>query len=209
MNYDSLVAQIQATTKRDDTFFTNQIPNFISRAMNRLDLELENIGFQQVVTGNLTLNNLLGKPASWKQTISLSISVQNMSRPLLLRDFEFCQAYNMQGVRGTPKFYADYSSPVAAVSTGQFYLSPIPDATYGYTLIYEGIPLFNAANQTTFITDRYEACLYQACMIEVWDFLQQNERLSIAQNLYQEAKGKVNEQTKDRYIDRVSKRDIE
>lgn len=209
MNYDSLVAQIQATTKRDDTFFTNQIPNFISRAMNRLDLELENIGFQKVVTGNLTTNSFLPKPADWKQTISLSISINGSMRPLLLRDIEFCQAYNPTQALGIPKFYADYSSPVAVISTGQFLISPRPQAAYPYILIYEGIPLFNPANQTTFITDRYEVCLYQACMIEVWDFLQQNERLSIAQNLYQEAKGKVNEQTKDRYIDRVSKRDIE
>lgn len=211
LSYDSLIAQVQANVNdRTDTLFINQIPNFIARATNRLDLELENIGFQKVLNGTLTLSNLLSKPADWKQTVSLSIGVAGGARPLLLRDFEFCQAYSPIGAtRGTPKFYADYSSPVATVSTGQFFLSPTPDAIYPYTLIYEGIPLFNVANQTTFITDRYEGCLFHATMMEVWDFLQEDGRLKVSQALYQEAKAQVNQQTKDRYIDRISKRDVD
>jgi hypothetical protein len=78
---------------------------------------------------------------------------------------------------------------------------------YGYLLNYLRLPLFNAANPTNFLTDRYPNLLLYACMVEAIPFLKDDERVPVFESLYNRALQSINLETTQRYTDRTSKRD--
>lgn len=205
MNYTSLTEQIKQYSKRTDEFFISQIPNFINQAINRIYSEAKNIGFEKVVTAQLTQNQfLLNKPADWKETVSLTISPGSLS-VLQLRTLEFCQAYwpNPGNNRAIPLFYADYNN------YNSFYLAPTPDQAYFFTLIYLALPLFNAENPENFLTLRYPSLLLYASMLETIPFLKGDERVPVFESLYNRALQSINKDAEKLYTDRVAKRDID
>lgn len=205
MDYNSLTEQIKQYSKRTDEFFISQIPNFINQAINRIYSEAKNIGFEKVVTDRLTQNQvLLGKPADWKETVSLTISPGSLS-VLQLRTLEFCQAYwpNPSTERSIPLFYADYNN------YNSFYLAPTPDQNYFFTLIYLALPLFNAENPTNFLTLRYPSLLLYASMLETIPFLKGDERVPVFESLYNRALQSINKDAEKLYTDRVAKRDVD
>jgi hypothetical protein len=204
MDYTSLTEQIKQYSKRTDEFFISQIPNFINQAINRIYSEAKNIGFEKVVTAQLTQNQfLLDKPADWKETVSLTVSPGSLS-VLQLRTLEFCQAYwpNPTTERATPLFYADYNN------YSSFYLAPTPDQNYFFTLIYLALPLFNAQNTTNFLTLRYPSLLLYASMLETIPFLKGDERVPVFESLYNRALQSINKDAEKLYTDRVTKKDV-
>ena len=205
MDYNSLTQQIIQYSKRTDDFFIGQIPNFINQAINRIYSEAKNIGFEKVVTSQLTQNQfLLDKPADWKETVSLTISPGSLS-VLQLRTLEFCQAYwpNPDAERSIPLFYADYNN------YNSFYLAPTPDQAYFFTLIYLALPLFNEENQENFLTLRYPSLLLYASMLETVPFLKGDERVPVFESLYNRALQGINKDAEKLYTDRVAKRDVD
>lgn len=219
MDYNSLKDQIRAYSNRDDDVFIAQIPNFIDQAMNKIYMEAKNIGFQTIVNGTLTADNaFLAKPLFpnvWKETISLTIIddsvTPNLTYNLFSRTYEFCRIYNRNNVTGLPKFYSDYA---LGSSTGEnardnnlFYLSAIPDRAYPYSLVYLSLPIFNEANPTNFITDRYPSLLLYACMSEAMPFFRDDERIPVFSSMYDRALQAANKETVSRYTDRTAKRD--
>ena len=205
MNYTSLTEQIKQYSKRTDEFFISQIPNFINQAINRIYSEAKNIGFEKVVTAQLTQNQfLLEKPADWKETVSLTINPGSLS-VLQLRTLEFCQAYwpNPGNNRAIPLFYADYNN------YNSFYLAPTPDQNYNFTLIYLALPLFNTENPENFLTLRYPSLLLYASMLETIPFLKGDERVPVFESLYNRALQSINKDAEKLYTDRVAKRDID
>ncbi len=205
MDYNSLTEQIKQYSKRTDEFFISQIPNFINQAINRIYSEAKNIGFEKVVTAQLTQNQfLLDKPADWKETVSLTISPGSLS-VLQLRTLEFCQAYwpNPSTERSIPLFYADYNN------YNSFYLAPTPDQNYFFTLIYLALPLFNAETPTNFLTLRYPSLLLYASMLETIPFLKGDERVPVFESLYNRALQSINKDAEKLYTDRVAKRDVD
>lgn len=205
MDYHSLTQQIIQYSKRTDDFFINQIPNFINQAINRIYSEAKNIGFEKVVTAQLTPNQfLLNKPADWKETVSLTISPGSLS-VLQLRTLEFCQAYwpNPSAESSIPIFYADYNN------YNSFYLAPTPDQNYFFTLIYLALPLFNAENPENFLTLRYPSLLLYASMLETIPFLKGDERVPVFESLYNRALQSINKDAEKLYTDRNSKRDVD
>lgn len=205
MDYNSLTEQIKQYSKRTDEFFISQIPNFINQAINRIYSEAKNIGFEKVVTAQLTQNQfLLDKPADWKETVSLTISPGSLS-VLQLRTLEFCQAYwpNPSTDRSIPLFYADFNN------YSSFYLAPTPDQNYFFTLIYLALPLFNAENPENFLTLRYPSLLLYASMLETIPFLKGDERVPVFESLYNRALQSINKDAEKLYTDRVAKRDVD
>lgn len=207
MDYTSLTEQIKQYSKRTDDFFISQIPNFINQAINRIYSEAKNIGFEKVVTNRLIPNNsIINKPADWKETVSLTITIgaDNLS-VLQLRTLEFCQAYwpNPSVNRTTPLFYADYNN------YSSFYLAPTPDQDYFFTLIYLALPLFNAQNPENFLTLRYPSLLLYASMLETIPFFKGDERVPVFESLYNRALQSINKDAEKLYTDRVTKRDVD
>lgn len=203
MDYNSLTEQIKQYSKRTDDFFISQIPNFINQAINRIYSEAKNIGFEKVVTGNLTQNNnITDKPADWKETVSLTLT--NSQTVLQLRTLEFCQSYwQNPAATGQPVFYADFNN------YSSFYLAPTPDQNYQFRLIYLALPLFNPDVPTNFLTLRYPSLLLYASMLETIPFLKGDERVPVFESLYNRALQSINKDAEKLYTDRVAKRDVD
>jgi hypothetical protein len=214
MDYNSLTLQIQNYANRTDAFFLQQIPDFINQGVSRIYSEARSIGFQKIVPGNPTFtqnNPLITKPVDWKETISLAYIIPGTSPTtnyVLPRSYEFCKTYSpISTTRGNPMFYADYSMPTANVGAGSIFLAPTPSLAYQYELIYLSTPLFNQANPVNFLTDRYPSLLLYACLLETIPFLKDDERVPVFEALYNRALKDINIDTKERYTDRLSKRD--
>jgi hypothetical protein len=211
MNYASLTVQIQQYANRTDDDFNNQIPNFIAQAINRIYYEARDIGFEVTRSSALVPDNgdqTILFTTNWKETLSftlLDVRLNPIAQILLPRTYEFCLDYwpNLDQT-APPVFYS-----VRSYNNNNlvFYLSPIPDLNYGYEINYLGIPLLDATHTTNFLTERYPALLLYACMVETIPFLKNDERIPVYESLYNRALQDVNRTAKERYTDRISKRD--
>jgi len=214
MNYNSLTQQIEDYSNRTDQFFISQIPDFINQGVSRIYSEARSIGFQKIVPGNpeFTENSpLIPKPIDWKETISFSYIIpgaQPITNYVLPRTYEFCKTYSPNSAtRGNPLFYADYSMPTSNAGAGQIFITPTPTLALNYELIYLSLPLFNQENPVNFLTDKYPSLLLYACLFEAIPFLKDDERISTFEALYARALKDLLVDTKERYTDRLSKRD--
>lgn len=204
MNYTTLTEQIKSYANRKDAAFNAQIPNFIEQGINRIYSEAKNIGFEIIITGDISLNNTtIDKPANWRETISLEIYTQDQtfSKFLFPRSYEFCKTYwPNQTETSIPDFYADYQA------YDKIFISPTADKAYKYSLIYLGVPLFNTENRENFLTRRYPRLLFYACMLETMPFLKDDERLGQFEQLYSSSLADINQDTTEHYVDRTSDR---
>lgn len=215
MDYNSLISLIISYANRNEPAFVNAIPQIINQAMSRIYSEAKTIGFQKTLTGlNMTANvPFIPKPQDYKETINIQFVIPGpnpVSNFLLERTYEFCVLYapNINAL-GVPVFYStDLDVPQVNVAQALFYLAPTPDQNYPYQLTYLSFPpLFNTANPTNFITDKYPNLIFYACMLEAIPYLKSDERIPVFESLYSRALQNVNNDTKSRYNDRYSKRD--
>lgn len=223
MTYDSLVLLIQKYANRTDEGFTEVIPDLITFAINRIYSEAKHIGFERVAGDNngfpLFKENspFIAKPTDWKETISFSylqpFNGGNRKIYLSQRTYEFCTTYwPTAGSTGAPLFYANYGNQNANLgnqgeSSDSFYIAPTPDQDYQGELIYLGLPIFDQANQTNFLTQRYPQLLLYACMVEAIPFVANDERIQVFESEYRRALQNINQDSSSRYTDRTSMRD--
>lgn len=224
MTYDSLVLLIQKYANRIDEGFTEVIPDLITFAINRIYSEAKHIGFERVAGNNdgfpLFKNGdpFIQKPTDWKETISFSYLQPvngggNRKIYLSQRTYEFCIAYwPLDYTVKAPLFYANYGNQTGDLgnqgkSFDKFYIAPTPDADYKGELIYLGLPIFDRANQTNFLTQRYPQLLLYACMVEAIPYVANDERIRVFESEYERALRNINQDTSSRYTDRTSMRD--
>ena len=213
MDYNSLTQQIEDYSNRTDQFFIDQIPDFINQGVSRIYSEARSIGFQKIApANNFTVDSpLIPKPIDWKETISLSYILPGANPTtnyVLPRTYEFCKTYSPNpDTRGDPLFYADYSMPTSNVGSGQIFITPTPALAFTYELIYLSLPLFNQGNPVNFLTDKYPSLLLYACLFESIPYLKDDERIATFEALYARALKDLLVDTKERYTDRLSKRD--
>lgn len=223
MNYQELVTQIQAYANRPalDIRFTAAIPYFIDLGQQRIWREAKDIGFEKVTQGGKFTSGsaILAKPADWNKTISLiygsTESAFANTVTLYLRTYEFCRSYwpnaNNSSGDNPPLFYADHQRDLNS-DTGTaydgFFISPTPDKDYAYQLVYLRNPnLITVDNNENFLTQRYPDLLFYACFLEALSYLKNDERIPVFESLYNRALQSPNNETKERYTDRTSKRD--
>ncbi len=182
--------------------------------MSRIYSEAKSIGFQQVELGTMLAGNVnIEKPRDFKESISLQYTIPGpnpFSAFLLERTYEFCITYAPNPAFTTvPVFYStDLIVPQLDAEVPLFYLAPTPDFNYPYTLTYLSFPpVFNGGQSRNFLTDKYPNLLLYACMVEAIPFLKSDERIPVFESLYNRALQAVNNDTKGRYTDRISKRD--
>lgn len=214
MNYTTLTNQILSYANRNEPAFVAAIPDLINQAMSRIYSESKTIGFQNVINGNMIAGTAtIQKPQDFKECISFQYTVPGtnpFATFLLERTYEFCITYAPNTLlRGQPLFYStDLIVPPSNVAPAQFFITPTPDITYAYQLTYLSFPpLFNAQNSVNFLTDKYPNLLLYACMVEAIPFLKSDERVPVFESLYNRALQTVNNDTRNRYTDRISKRD--
>jgi len=181
LTYSSLLSDVQIYAERSDTPFTTQIPRFVMLAENRLASEVRGLGTQKFVTGVLN-GSVLPKPERWRETVSISLTVNSQRVYLQPRSYEYCRTYSPDpSVTGVVRYYADYQYE-------HFLFAPTPAIAYPFELAYYERPEpLSTSNETNWITQYAPQMLLYATLLEAQPFLKRPERIAEFQALYDRA----------------------
>mgnify|MGYP006286766667 CR=1 FL=1 len=182
MTYDSLTSMVLQYLERQDTAVVNAIPTFISLAEFEIAQEIKTLGQLQVAESNMTMDNaLLQKPARWRKTVSMSITVDGKKQPVYLRKYEYLKNYwPDETATDVPLFYAD-------TDWEHWYIAPTPDADYAFeVLYYERIAPLSSTNQTNWLTQNAPNAMLFGTLLQAMQFLKNDQRV-IFQQKYTEA----------------------
>lgn len=182
MTYDSLTSTVLQYLERKDAAVVEAIPTFISLAEFEIAQEIKTLGQLQVAEATMTADNaLLQKPARWRKTVSMSVTVDGKKQPVYLRKYEYLKNYwpdaNQTDV---PLYYAD-------TDWEHWYLAPTPDQDYAFeVLYYERISPLSSANQTNWLTQNAPNAMLFGTLLQAMQFLKNDQR-TIFQQKYTEA----------------------
>ena len=182
MTYDSLTSTVLQYLERRDAAVVNSIPTFITLAEFEIAQEIKTLGQLQVVEATmLTGNPVIAKPARWRKTVSMNVTVGGKKQPVYLRKYEYLKNYwpdtNQTDV---PLYYAD-------TDWDHWYLAPTPDDDYSFeVLYYERIAPLSSENQTNWITMNAPNAMLFGTLLQAMPFLKNDQR-QIFQQKYTEA----------------------
>ena len=182
MTYDSLTTTVLQYLERSDAAVVNAIPTFISLAEFEIAQEIKTLGQLQIVESTMDADNsVLQKPARWRKTVSMSVTVDGKKQPIYLRKYEYLKNYwpdaNQTDV---PLYYAD-------TDWEHWYLAPTPDQAYAFeVLYYERIAPLSSANQTNWLTQNAPNAMLFGTLLQAMQFLKNDQRV-IFQQKYTES----------------------
>lgn len=182
LTYDSLTSMTLQYLERKDMSVVNAIPTFISLAEFEIAQEIKTLGQLQIVNATTTIGNpILEKPARWRKTVSMNITVNGEARPVLLRKYEYLINYWPDNTKkDVPQYYAD-------TDWEHWYLAPTPDAAYNFgVLYYERIAPLSSTNQTNWLTQNAPNAMLFGTLLQAMPFLKNDQR-QIFQQKYTEA----------------------
>lgn len=183
MTYDSLVSDVMSYLERSDAQTLAKVPTFINLAESIISDELKILGQQQAVIANMTSGDpVIAKPARWRKTTSMNITIAGEKQPLLLRKYEYLRNYwPNQLAEDVPKYYADYNF-------NNWLVAPTPDAAYQFeVLYYEKVQPLDLANQVNFWTENAPQAMLYGTLLQAMPFLKNDPRLQLWQALYDRA----------------------
>ena len=182
LTYDSLTSTVLQYLERKDKAVVDAIPTFITLAEFEIAQEIKTLGQLQIVQSNMSNGDaVLQKPARWRKTVSMSVTVNGKKQPVLLRKYEYLKNYwpddNQTDV---PLYYAD-------TDWDHWYLAPTPDDDYQFeVLYYERIAPLSSTNQTNWITQNAPNAMLFGTLLQAMPFLKNDQR-QIFQQKYTEA----------------------
>lgn len=182
MTYDSLTSTVLQYLERSDSAVVNAIPTFITLAEFEIAEQIKTLGQMQVVESTmLTGDAILQKPARWRKTVSMSVTVDGKKQPVLLRKYEYLKNYWPDNTQtDVPLFYAD-------TDWEHWYLAPTPDQDYQFeVLYYERIAPLSSTNQTNWITQNAPNAMLFGTLLQAMPFLKNDQR-TIFQQKYTES----------------------
>lgn len=182
LTYDSLTSTVQQYLERKDAAVVNAIPTFITLAEFEIAQEIKTLGQLQLVQSTLSAGNpVLEKPARWRKTVSMNVTVNGKKQPVLLRKYEYLKNYWPDSTEtSVPLFYAD-------TDWEHWYLAPTPDVAYNFeVLYYERISPLSSTNQTNWITQNAPNAMLFGTLLQAMPFLKNDQR-QIFQQKYTEA----------------------
>jgi hypothetical protein len=182
MTYDSLTSTVLQYLERQDDAVVNAIPTFITLCEFEIAQEIKTLGQLQVATATMSPNNpILAKPARWRKTVSMTVTNNNQTQPVLLRKFEYLMNYwPNSSLTSTPLYYSD-------TDYQHWYLAPTPDLAYNFeVLYYERIPPLSSTNQTNWLTQYAPNAMLYGTLLQAMPFLK-NDARAIFQQKYTEA----------------------
>jgi hypothetical protein len=168
--------------ERQDTAVVNAIPTFISLAEFEIAQEIKTLGQLQVVESTMTADNaILQKPARWRKTVSMSVTVAGKKQPVYLRKYEYLKSYWPDADQtDVPLYYAD-------TDWEHWYLAPTPDQDYAFeVLYYERISPLSSTNQTNWLTQNAPNAMLFGTLLQAMQFLKNDQR-QIFQQKYTES----------------------
>ena len=182
MTYDSLTSTVLQYLERKDVAVVEAIPTFISLAEFEIAQEIKTLGQLQVAQANMTASNaLLQKPARWRKTVSMSVTVAGKKQPVYLRKYEYLKNYWPDADQtDVPLYYAD-------TDWEHWYIAPTPNLAYAFeVLYYERIAPLSSANQTNWLTQNAPNAMLFGTLLQAMQFLKNDQR-TIFQQKYTEA----------------------
>lgn len=182
MTYDSLTSTVLQYLERKDAAVVNAIPTFITLAEFEIAEQIKTLGQLQVAETTLSIGNpVVQKPARWRKTVSMNITVNGKKQPVLLRKYEYLKNYWPDTNQiSNPLFYAD-------TDWDHWYLAPTPDQAYEMeVLYYERISPLSSTNQTNWITQNAPNAMLFGTLLQAMPFLKNDQR-QIFQQKYSES----------------------
>ncbi len=180
MTYDSLVADISSYLERTDEATLQKIPTFIMLAEQTIATELKFLGNLNVSTSTLTSGNpIIPKPARWRKTVSMNITVAGKKYPVFLRKYEYLREYWPDATQtDVPKFYCDYNYE-------NWLIAPTPDDDYQFeVLFYQRVQPLDSSNQTNWFTVYAPQALLYGSLLQAMPFLKNDDRIPMWQAQY-------------------------
>ena len=180
MTYDSLVNDIQTYLERTDQATLEKIPQFIMLAEQVIAADLKFLGNLQVATSAMVQGEAtIAKPARWRKTVSMNVTVAGKRYPVLLRTYEYIREYWPSPTdEDVPKFFCDYDYE-------HWLIGPTPDAAYNYeVLYYERVQPLDSSNQSNWFTQYAPQALLYGSLLQAMPFLKNDERMPMWQGNY-------------------------
>jgi hypothetical protein len=181
MTFDNLCTDVANYLERTDTVTVNQIPSFIMLAEQVLAAEIKFLGNLNTQTSTMTANDsTLTKPARWRKTVSMNITVAGVRQPVLLRKYEFLRNYWPNNTStGTPVYYADYDY-------NHWLVAPTPDAAYTFDILYyERIQPLDSTNQTNWWTQNAPQALLYGTLLQAMAWVKNDDRIPMWKSQYE------------------------
>lgn len=182
LTYDSLTATVLQYLERRDKAVVDAIPTFITLAEFEIAEQVKTLGQLQIVESSmLTGNPVIQKPARWRKTVSMSVTVNGKKKPVYLRKYEYLKNYWPDDTQtDVPLYYAD-------TDWDHWYVAPTPDADYAFeVLYYERIAPLSSTNQTNWLTQNAPNAMLFGTLLQAMPFLKNDQR-QIFQQKYTEA----------------------
>lgn len=180
MTYDSLYNDIQTYLERTDQATIDKIPQFIMLAEQIIAADLKFLGNLQVATSTMVQGEAtILKPARWRKTVSMNVTVAGKRQPILLRTYEYIREYWPDPANeSAPKYFCDYDYE-------HWLIGPTPDAAYNYeVLYYERVQPLDSSNQSNWFTQYAPQALLYGSLLQAMPFLKNDERMPMWQGNY-------------------------
>lgn len=180
MTYDSLVADVASYLERTDTATLEKIPTFVMLAEQIIASQIKFLGNLTVQTSQMVADNpVVDKPARWRKTVSMNVTVNGVKYPVLLRKYEYLREYWPESTEtGIPKYYADYDYT-------HWLVAPTPAEAYDYeVLYYERLQPLDSTNQSNWLTQYAPQALLYGSLLQAMPFLKNDERIAMWQAQY-------------------------
>ena len=182
LTYDSLTSTVLQYLERNDAAVVNAIPVFITLAEFEIAEQIKTLGQLQIAESTMTAADpLLQKPARGRKTVSMSVTVNGVKQPVLLRKYEYLKNYWPDSTQtDVPLFYAD-------TNWDHWYLAPTPDQAYDFeVLYYERLAPLSSTNQTNWLTQNAPNAMLFGTLLQAMPFLKNDQR-QIFQQKYTES----------------------
>ena len=180
MTYSSLAADIETYLERTDQATIDKIPTFIMLAEQVLAADLKFLGNLTVAASNMVEGQAtIDKPARWRKTVSMNVTVSGQRQPVLLRKYEYLREYWPDPAQeDVPKYYCDYDYT-------HWLVAPTPADDYSYeVLYYERLAPLDSSNQSNWFTQYAPQALLYGSLLQAMPFLKNDERMGMWQAQY-------------------------
>lgn len=180
MTYDSLAADISSYLERTDTATVQKIPTFIMLAEQVIATELKFLGNLNVSTSQMVAGQaIIQKPARWRKTVSMNVTVNGQKKPVLLRKYEYLREYWPDVTQtDVPVYYCDYDYE-------HWLVAPTPNLDYDFeVLFYQRVQPLSSSNQTNWFTVYAPQALLYGSLLQAMPFLKNDDRIPMWQQQY-------------------------
>lgn len=180
MTFDSLVDDISSYLERTDQETLEKIPTFIMLAEQVIATDLKFLGNLTVAESNLVQNEpVIQKPARWRKTVSLNVTVNGEKQPVFLRKYEYLREYWPNATNtDVPRFYCDYDYD-------HWLIAPTPAEDFAYeVLYYQRVQPLDSSNQTNWFTQNAPQAILYGTLLQAMPFLKNDERIPMWQGQY-------------------------